>query len=108
MDYINNLKNMCNRRIIQLENEKKLDYSLLNSYKHCPVTVFTYLLKSRELNRKYSYDMYSSSIFKYIEKAQKNIDIVDKLYQQYYTECPYKLCENLSSIIIELETQLKS
>lgn len=103
MDYLN----LTTKRLKQLENEKTLDYLLLYSYNYCPTTVFQYFLKSRELNRKCAQDIYTSSLFSYPEKIKNNLEIVDRLYQKYYTDCPHKLCDNLQSLIAEIDSLTK-
>ena len=104
MDYLN----LTTKRLKQLETEKHLDHLLLHSYRHCPTTVLQYFLKSRELNRKYAKDIYTSSFFSYPEKIRNNLDIVDRLYEKYYTDCPHKLCNNLQSLISEIDSSLTS
>lgn len=104
MDYLN----ITTKRLKQLENEKNLDYLLLYSYQHCPTTVFQYFIKSRELNRKCSIDIYTSSLFRYPDKIKNNLEIVDRLYQKYNTNCPLKLCNNLQSLIGEIDSLTKT
>lgn len=101
-----NYLNLTTKRIKQLETEKHLDFTLLQAYKHCPTTVLQYFLKSRELNRKYAIDIYNSSLLTYPEKIRNNLEIVDRLYAKYYTDCPYKLCNNLKAFISEIENTL--
>lgn len=103
MDYLN----LTTKRLKQLENEKNLDYLLLYSYQHCPTTVFEYFLKSRELNRTFALDIYTSSLFRYPDKIKNNLEIVDRLYQKHYTNCPRKLCNNLQSLINEIDSLTK-
>jgi hypothetical protein len=110
MDYIKklfNIQELGERRLEQLEKEQNLDKNLLTAYQHCPNLVFNYLMKTRELNRKFSREIYNSSIFEYSDKLSKNLDIIDSAYTKYrighYTNCPDKICQQLPELIKEID-----
>jgi len=113
MEYFRNLsqsfqiQSFSERRLRQLEKEKELDYTLLLAYRHCPVTVLQYFLKSRELNRRYSEDLYGSSLFSYPEKVGRMLDTSDLLYKTYYTTCPRQICVNLERLVEDINTRLE-
>ena len=98
------IQDLSKRRIEQLEKERIFDEYLNESYKKCPSLVFQYLMKSRELNRKYSRETYIVSVFDYPEKVEKNLDIVDKTYQKYFNDCPVKICEQLPNLLEDLNS----
>lgn len=109
MDYFEKVKKLLSvqelsqRRLKQIEKEQKFDLCLKDSYMQCPTLVFQYLLKTRELNRKYAQETYSATVLEYPEKAEKNLSIIDKMYQKYSTECPKKICQQLPELLKELE-----
>lgn len=106
MDYIKrifNIQELGRRRLEQLDKEQNLDSCLKVAYKECPALVFQYVLKTRELNRKYSREIYSSTIFEYSDKAEKNLDIIDGMYAKYSIDCPRKICKQLPELLKELE-----
>ena len=99
-----NVQELSQRRIDQLEKESKLDKTLVKAHKECPDLILRYLLKTRELNRKYAIDTYSTSVWDYPEKAENTLDMVDNLYTQYFSECPQKICLHLPELLEKLET----
>ena len=98
-----NVQELGQRRLEQMEREKDLDGCLQEAYGKCPGLVFQYLMKTRELNRKYAKETYSSTVFEYPEKTEKNLDIIDKMYAKYSVDCPRKICNQLPEILEELD-----
>lgn len=95
-----NIQELSQRRVDQIEKEEKFDNCLKESYEHCPALVLQYLFKTREINRKYSKETYKASVFEYPDKAEKNLDIIDKMHS---AECSGKICKQLSDILKDLE-----
>ena len=95
-------KDLLSRRVTQLEKEEAIDACLKANFSRCPQPIFEYVMKTRELSRKYSKDMYTSSIFDYLEKAKINMNLVDTMYSRY-SNCEKNMCEQLPTILKELE-----
>jgi len=93
MDYFFKLQNLSQKRLKQLEIESEFDKQLLQTYNNCPDITFKFVMSLRTLNRQFSSDIYSSSIFDYHDKIIKNINITDSLYLTHPT------CDNLSKLI---------
>ena len=106
MDYLKkllNIKELTHKRLEQLGKEENLDNCLNKSFQNCPDLVFSYLMKTRELNRKYAKETYNSSILDYPEQVEKNLKLVDQMYEKYSTNCPDQLCYKLPVLLKELE-----
>jgi len=54
-----------------------MDKTLSDNYCNCPELIFSYVMKTRELNRKLSSQAYASNVLDYPEQAQKNLEISD-------------------------------
>jgi hypothetical protein len=93
MDYFFKLQNLSQTRLKQLELESHFDKQLLQTYRQCPEITFKFVMSLRTLNRQFSSELYSSSIFEYHDKIIKNISLTDSLY---LTDPP---CDNLSKLI---------
>lgn len=102
MSYFLKLTDLKQRRLSQLQKEEKIDECLLQSYYNCPGLMFEYLLKSREINRKYAKDLYSSSFFSYPEKIDKNLSIIDNLHSKYEIN-QWTICSRIPELLKELE-----
>lgn len=109
MDYIKKLLNvqeLGKRRLEQLEKERNLDNCLTEAYRQCPSLVFQYLMKTRDVNRKYAKETYSATVFEYPDKAIQNLDMVDKMYAKYSIDCPRKICSQLPELLKDLDELL--
>ena len=80
------IQELGKQRIEQLHQEEKIDKLLINHYKECPDVVFHYLIKYRALNRKCSIELYNASVLDYLEKAEENMHLLDKLHGKYNLE----------------------
>ena len=110
MNYFDKIRKLLNvqelgkRRLEQMEKEKKLDSYLQEANNECPDLVFQYLMKTREINRKYAKETYSATVFEYPDKAIQNLDMVDKMYSKYSIDCPRKICSQLPELLKELKS----
>jgi len=98
-----NIQDLTTRRLEQLEKEQKFDRCLESAHKDCPVLIAQYLLKTREINRKYAKETYTTSVLEYPEKAAQNLDVIDKMYEKYTPECPLKICQQLPELLRDME-----
>ena len=90
------------RRLSQLKMEESIDHNLTTQYNKCPHEIFIFLMNMRKLNRKYSSEIYNSSMFDYASKIEENLNIADKMYNFYDFNNPQNICENISKISSEL------
>ena len=90
------------RRLSQLKMEESIDQNLTTQYNKCPHEIFKFLMNMRKLNRKYSSEIYNSSIFDYPSKIEQNLNIADKMYNFYDFNNPQNICENISKISTDL------
>ena len=99
MDYLSKLfklQDLAQKRLEQLNLESEMDNKLFKTYKECPETTFKFIMSLRNLNRQFSSEIYSSSIFDYHDKIIKNINFTDSLYLLYFTN---PTCENISKLL---------
>lgn len=107
-DYISKIQKifqtqeLFQRRISQLKMEESIDQNLTTQYNKCPHEIFKFLMTMRKLNRKYSYEIYNSSIIDYPSKIEQNLNISDKIYNFYDFRNPQNICENISQISNEI------
>jgi hypothetical protein len=53
-------------------------------------------MNMRKLNRKYSSEIYNSSMIDYASKIEQNLNMADKIYNFYHFNNPQNICENIS------------
>jgi hypothetical protein len=84
---------LTERRKRQLKKEAYVDKTLVKCRHHCPDMVNEYLMKSRELNRKLSSDLYNASMVEYADKSTEYLDTVSKTHENINDDYTcYKIC----------------
>lgn len=100
MDYFSNLfkiRELSQRRTLQLRLEETMDNNLHQTYKECPDTTLKFLLTIRKINRINSYEVYNSSILQYTDAITRTLDTNEDLYNKYNLINP--TCNNLFDFI---------
>lgn len=100
MDYFTKLfkiKELSERRTLQLRLEEQMDNNLSETYKDCPETTLKFLLTIRKLNRLNSSELYNSTILEYPNYINKNLDLTEQLYHNYNLTNP--TCNNLNNFL---------
>jgi hypothetical protein len=100
MDYFSNIfkiKELSERRTLQLRLEETMDNNLYQTYKECPDTTLKFLLTIRKINRINSYELYNSGILQYTDVITRTLNTNEDLYNKYSLINP--TCNNLFDFI---------
>jgi len=92
MDYTH----LSDRRNQQLVEEKKLDEKLYRCYEECPHDVFSYVMKTRDLNRTMSTRIYEGAVHQSPVRYKEYMDAVDDA-QDIRAEHARDICKQLRS-----------